>query len=98
MWPELRTLNEASAAYAESWSGYSLRRDSLTTALPVVIPGGIVDGRLRLAVEQGAVRFWVAPNWSSVSEKGEGAGPGHFARLLELVNWSGAAPQTHWSL
>ncbi len=98
LWPESRTLNEDSAAYAESWSGYSLRRDSLTTALPVVIPGGIVDGRSRLAVETGAVRFWVSPNWSSVSEKGEGAGPGHFARLLELVNWSGAAPQTHWSL
>jgi hypothetical protein len=98
MWLELRTLNEDSAFYAESWSGYSLRRDSLTTALPVVIPGGIVDGRARLATEHGAVRFWVSPNWSSMSEKGEGTGPGHYGRLLVLVNWSGAKPQTHWSL
>jgi hypothetical protein len=66
--------------------------------LPVVIPGGIVDGRPRLAAEHGAVRFWVAPDWSSMSAKGEGTGPGHYARLLELVNWSGTAPQTHWSL
>jgi hypothetical protein len=98
MWPEHRTLNEDSATYAESWSGYALRRDSLTTALPVVIPGGIVDGRSRLAAEHGAVRCWVSPNWSSASEKGEGKGPGHYARLLELVNWGGAKPTTHWSL
>lgn len=89
-------VGEEAAFFAESWSGYALVRDSLTTVSPVVIPVGGGE-RPNLALSHGAIRFWLSPTWTGATEKG-GQGPGHHARLLELVNWSGKAPETRWSL
>lgn len=91
-------LNEDAASYQESWSGYALVRDSLTTRLPVIISAAGTEQRPNVAAAFGAVRFWLAPDYTSATAKGEGKGPGHYARLLELVDWSGKVPATRWSL
>ena len=91
-------LNEDTASYQESWSGYALVRDGLTTLAPVVIPAAGTESRPNVAAGRGAVRFWFAPHWSSGAATGDGKGPGHFARLLELVDGSGNVPVTRWSL
>jgi pimeloyl-ACP methyl ester carboxylesterase len=79
------------AAKQESWSGYSLVRESLPSA-PVIIPPLAPSGRTNFVAAAGAVRFWVSPNWTS------GSGPGRFARLVELGDYSGTKPQVRWSL
>ena len=91
-------LNEDAASYQESWSGYALVRDSLTTLSPVIIPAAGAETRPNVAIGCGAVRFWLAPNWNSASAQGDAKGPGHYARLLELVDWGGKLPVTRWSL
>jgi hypothetical protein len=83
------------ASVQESWSEYALVRDGLSIA-PVAVPVIDSTGRRTLAHSSGAVRFWFSPDWSSVQEGGKG--PGSYARLLELVDLSGSAPQTRWSL
>jgi hypothetical protein len=84
-----------SASVQESWSEYALVRDGLSIA-PVAVPVIDSTGRRTLAPDSGAVRFWFSPAWSSVEQGGKG--PGGYARLLELVDLSGSAPQTRWSL
>ena len=91
-------LNEDAASYQESWSGYALVRDGLTTFSPVIIPAAGTEKRPNVAVGHGAVRFWFSPNWTSANAKGDGQGPGHYARLLELVDLGGKLTVTHWSL
>ena len=90
-------VNEEEAAGTESWSGYALNREGFITA-PVVIPLRVSEQELNLAPASGAVRFWFAPNWSTASKTSRGKGPGHAARLLELVNLNGKKAHTRWSL
>ena len=91
-------IGEDSALLAESWSGYALVRDNLTTAGPVVIPVAGNGKEPNVASGHGAIRFWISPNWSTVGEQNEGKGPGQYARLLEMGNWSGKVAETWWSL
>jgi len=41
---------------AESWSGFALQRDGLSTS-PIVMPGLDANGRTNIAA-QGTIRFW----------------------------------------
>src|SRR6266568_5150862 len=90
------TFNEGNATLVESWSGYALLRDAKSTVEPVTVPFAGPDGKPNFTAERGAIRFWFCPQWSGSDQGGEG--PGGFARMLELVNWSGQAPRTRWSL
>lgn len=91
-------LNEDTASYQESWSGYALVRDTLTTSSPVIIPAVGTEARPNVAPAHGAVRFWLSPDWTSAATNSSDTGPGHYARLLELVDLSGTLPVTRWSL
>jgi hypothetical protein len=91
-------IGEDAATLAESWSGYALVRDTLTTTAPVAIPVVSPDTKPDVSSSFGAVRFWLSVNWTTATEKADGQGPGHYARLLELVNWGGKVPETRWSL
>jgi hypothetical protein len=91
-------IGEDSALLAESWSGYALVRDNLSTAGPVVIPVAGTGKAPNVASGYGAIRFWISSSWSTASEKSGGQGPGQYARLLEMGNWSGNVPEAWWSL
>jgi hypothetical protein len=91
-------INEEIAVRPESWSGYSLLRDAASSTAPVAIPVCDVNGRTNFTSAQGAIRFWLCPTWTTVSKGGGGTGPGHFARLLELVNLDGNSSEVRWSL
>jgi hypothetical protein len=81
--------------YAESWSGWALRRDGL--ALSAWVLSGLASGgRLQLNGEHGGVRFWFSPAWSSAAAGGKG--PGGLARLAELVSADGRTGGVLWSL
>ncbi len=90
-------VNEDPATLVDSWSGYSLLRDGFYST-PVLIPVGDAKTTRNVAVPYGAIRFWVAPNWSTADEKTGGKGPGRFARFLEMVNVNDTTAQVQWSL
>jgi hypothetical protein len=74
----------------ESWSGYALQRRGRVA--PFIVPALEAKGRLQVACDTGAVRFWLTPDWTSRSLGG--AGPGTEARLCELV----VADAREWAL
>ncbi|MCX7722212.1 MAG: LamG domain-containing protein [Verrucomicrobiae bacterium] len=78
------------AIWAPSWSGYALNRQG-TAVKPATLPV-IEKDRWLIGPEEGAIRFWFRPDWSS------GVGPGDYARLLELVTESGKDTLVWWSL
>lgn len=90
-------VNEDASTLVDSWSGYSLLRDGFYST-PVLIPVGADKTTRNVAVPYGAIRFWVAPNWSSANEKAGGKGPGRLARFLEMVNVNDKTAQVQWSL
>ncbi len=90
-------INEEESTLVESWSGFALERSGLFLS-PIVIPVRVSDKEVNLAPASGSIRFWLAPNWSTASEKASGQGPGHRAQLLELVNLGGKAADVRWSL
>ena len=63
-------IGEDSASVAESWNGYALVRDNLTTLGPVVIPAARTEKEWNVASGYGAIRFWMAPNWSAAGARG----------------------------
>lgn len=95
--PPLRppAIGFENAFVQESWSDYALIRDGLAIT-PVAVPSIDSTGQSTFAPGTGAVRFWFSPNWTSV--RAGGAGPGYYARLLELVDLSGGTSQVRWSL
>lgn len=88
-------MNEE-ASVVESWSGTALVRDQFAVA-PVVIPLELDSKRPNFKLDSGAIRFWLAPQWSSGDGK-SGGGPGHVAHLLQLVSLTEAKAQGKWSL
>lgn len=74
----------------ESWSGYSLER--VETVTPLVIPGLGETGQVQVVTDQGAIRFWFSPYWSS------GKGPGTAITLAELAAVNGSQIAALWSL
>jgi len=80
--------------FAESWSGFALQRDGLSVS-PIVMPGVDANGHTNIAA-QGTIRFWFSPSWSSADMGGKG--PGHYARLIELVTANGTSSAVAWSL
>jgi len=76
--------------WAPSWSGYALNRQGATVK-PVKLPMAAND-KWFIGPEQGAIRFWFRPDWSSES------GPGEYARLIELTTEHGKDSLVWWSL
>ncbi|MEJ0091349.1 MAG: LamG-like jellyroll fold domain-containing protein [Limisphaerales bacterium] len=54
------------------------------------------DGSTNLTVIEGTLTFWFAPNWSSVSEGG--TGPGDWAELFSVGQWTTNASYGYWGL
>ena len=54
------------------------------------------NGATNLAVDQGSLMFWFAPNWASPNEGG--TGPGQWARLIEAGSYTTNASYGWWSL
>ena len=79
-----------SSVWVESWSGYALNRQGVSVK-PVAMPM-VTTNQWNVAPQQGAVRFWFKPDWSS------GTGPGHFARLAELATPGQKDTIVWWSL
>ncbi|HEX5218801.1 MAG TPA: hypothetical protein VFZ59_04485 [Verrucomicrobiae bacterium] len=77
-------------ALRASWSGYSLERVGVVT--PFVISGLGETGRVQVATDQGALRFWFRPYWNS------GTGPGASVRLAELAAVEGSQAAVLWLL
>ena len=66
----------------ESWSGYALQRSGAAVT-PFYVPGVDSTGHTNINCSQGSVRFWLKPDWSSLTQT-NGKGPGAVATLLEL--------------
>jgi len=84
-----------STTWLESWSGYALNRQGLSV-WPWVVPMLDATGRPNVGAQQGTIRFWFRPDWSSAQLGGEG--PGHWARLVESGTISGNGAAVWWSL
>jgi hypothetical protein len=54
------------------------------------------DGTTNLAVDQGSVLFWFAPNWAGTNEGG--TGPGVSSRLIEVGAYTEDASYGWWNL
>jgi len=96
-WKMDAAINEETSV-VDSWSGQALVREGFSSLSPVVIPVDVESKRPNYKLDGGAVRFWIAPNWSTASEKLGGKGPGHLAHLLELVSLDAKKPEVKWSL
>ena len=81
--------------YDESWSGFALQRSGDAVA-PFVVPA-LDMGHTNLACEQGTIRFWFKPAWSSATLN-NGTGPGAVATLLELDAIGKQDSANAWSL
>jgi hypothetical protein len=80
----------------ESWSGYALQRAG-PSAAPFVVPAADLTGRRNVA-DDGIIRFWVRPYWTSAGLDQGATGPGVNGRLLELVALGGKQTAVIWSL
>lgn len=80
---------------AASWSGFALDRDVLILS-PFILPGTTPTGKPQLPAGSGSLRVWFSPSWTSAGAGG--SGPGHFARLLEMVSLDGVSTGVLWSL
>lgn len=89
-------LNEADSL-RESWSGFALAREGFVTQ-PVVIPADWNVERPRSSADPVAIRFWLAPNWTTAADVSPGSGPGHVAQLLQLVSLDATKRYGRWSL
>lgn len=59
------------------------------------------DGTTNLAVDQGTVLFWYAPNWAGTNNDLDyliGSGPGEWGRLLEVGAYTTNSDYGWWSL
>ena len=84
-------INEESSV-ADSWSGQALVREGFVALSPVVIPVDVESKRPNFKMDGGAIRFWIAPNWSTADEK---LAPPLVDLLREPLNCS---PHMFWSL
>ena len=82
--------------YAESWTGYALRRGG-SYVQPFTVPMVASNSVFKIDPERGAIRLFFRPDWSSLST-GLGAGPGNAASLLALATTNGASGAVWWSL
>jgi hypothetical protein len=78
-------------AWVESWSGYAINRSG-GQIQPIQLPLKAENGYPMVASGMGTLRFWFNPQWSS------GQGPGHEARLLDLITGKGKDSVTWWTL
>ena len=83
------------SVWLESWSGYALIRQGAQLQ-PIAIPLATTN-RWNLSPDEGAIRFWFSPAWTSAST-GLGQRPGHYARLLELTTADAQGQAVFWSL
>jgi Concanavalin A-like lectin/glucanases superfamily/Alpha/beta hydrolase of unknown function (DUF900) len=77
------------------WDTNALQVDSTNAAwlqYPVVEP----DGHTNLPIIYGSARFWFLPNWISTNQGG--AGPGVWARLIDVGAYTTNASYGWWSL
>jgi len=79
----------------ESFSGYALRREGLAVT-PFLMPVLREDGRPNFNLDQGTIRFWFRPNFTSAGPVG-GLSGSH-PRLLELAYGLGQPAQVWWAL
>ena len=79
----------------ESFSGYALRREGLAVT-PFLMPVLREDGKPNFNLDQGAIRFWFRPNFTSAGPVG-GLSGSH-PRLLELTCGPGQPAQVWWAL
>jgi len=78
------------SVWAESWSGYALARSGQSVN-PFSVSMATTN-RWSVAPEEGSIRFWYVPGWTS------GSGPGHKATLLDLSLVLGTESASVWSL
>jgi hypothetical protein len=79
----------------ESWSGYAL---SMTGTKPRLLEYRLVEnsGRTNLDLQNGSLRFWFRPDWTSGGLGGGGSGG--YGRLVEAGDCTASADALCWSL
>ena len=82
-------------ALVPDWDNNALQVDSTNAAW---LQYNVVEanGRTNLATEYGGLCFWFLPNWSSTNQGG--AGPGVWARLIDIGAYTTNASYGWWSL
>jgi hypothetical protein len=90
----LRPLTMRDLFLVESWSGYAV--DVSEPGALLRLPAFGPDGQPVFPVENGSIRFWVCPRWSSVALGG--AGPGGPGILVEAGAWTQDASLGWWGL
>lgn len=94
-YPPLSFTNLVGEFYGD---GTSLMVDSNSPAW-LKFGGFNSDGSTNLSVgPSGSIFFWFSPNWASATTNNNGAGPGEFARLLEVGAYSTNASYGWFSL
>ena len=89
-------ISFANLAFSDLGNGYSLVVD---TNVPAWLQFHVVenDGTTNLAVNEGSVTFWYAPgSWSSTNAGG--TGPGDWASLIDVGEWTTNASYGYWGL
>jgi hypothetical protein len=86
----------AGLAFSHLGNGYSLVLD---TNVPAWLQYNVVenDGTTNLTVDSGSVIFWYGPaSWSSTNAGG--TGPGGWAQLIDVGEWTPDASSGYWGL
>jgi len=56
------------------------------------------DGTTNLTVGAGSLTFWYAPGWSSADTNAGGTGPGDWAQLINVGEWTTNSSYGYWGL
>ncbi|MDB6123206.1 MAG: hypothetical protein JWQ71_2199 [Pedosphaera sp.] len=95
-WGEDAPLSSTNIDLVPSWNNNALQVDNAT---PAWLHYKLVESnnRTNLMLNNGTVRFWFKPNWSSTNLVG-GTGPGDWGRLIDVGAWTSNASYGWWSL
>jgi hypothetical protein len=81
-------------AYTNTWSGSGIRITNLTSR--VRYRDVETNGHANINFQNGTVRFWFRPDWTS--ESGGGSGTTYWSRFLQVGNWTSDASSGMWNL
>lgn len=106
-WPFIGTNYPVASIYAPIaytnitnfpvWNDDAVLLDT-SNSIPAYLQYNVVeaDGHTNININNGALWFWFSPDWSSTNQGG--TGPGNWANLLSIGQWTSNATYGWWSL
>ncbi|MDE3100209.1 MAG: hypothetical protein KGJ88_12125 [Verrucomicrobiota bacterium] len=94
-------LGESPASFSNL--AFSILGDGASLVVATNVPAWLQfnavegDNTTNLTVDVGSVSFWYAPaNWASADTNANGAGPGNWAQLIDVGEWTTNASDGYW--